>query len=111
MGISSLLLSLRFVGEYSLPSESSEQGLLRRQRRKFLVREQILSEGMGIVMLLSAAGLVFKAFRKIRFWDKWYEDHRNMDEEAEWAAEFLAWYGFAVYALQVLFRFVAARKL
>lgn len=109
--LSSLLLVLRFVGEYSLPSEGSEQGLLRRQRRKFLVREQILSEVMGIAMLLSAAGLLFKAFRKIRFWDKWYLDHRNMDEEAEWATAFLAWYGFAVYFIQVIFRFVAARRL
>lgn len=109
--LSSILLAMRFLGETSLPSESSQQGLLRRQRRKFLVREQILSETMGIVMLLSAAALVFKAFRKIRFWDKWYIDHIDMDREAEWASEFLAWYGFVIYVLNAVFRFVAGRKL
>jgi len=109
--ISSLLLALRFKGELSLTESGGMQGLLRKQRRTFLVREQILSESMGIVMLISATALLFKALRKIKFWDQWYLDHQDMDKEAEWATEFLAWYGFAVYTLQAIFRFLGARKL
>eukprot|EP00418_Pyrodinium_bahamense_P050310 CAMPEP_0179186910 /NCGR_PEP_ID=MMETSP0796-20121207/92721_1 /TAXON_ID=73915 /ORGANISM="Pyrodinium bahamense, Strain pbaha01" /LENGTH=285 /DNA_ID=CAMNT_0020890931 /DNA_START=22 /DNA_END=880 /DNA_ORIENTATION=+ len=98
--ISSVLLAVRFNGN-----------ALRQHRRVHLVREQILSECMGVVMLISAAALLFKAFRKIKFWDKWYLDHRDMDSEAEWATEFLAWYGFSMYVMQAVFRFIAARKL
>jgi len=110
--LSSILLTVRFAGELSFTeSVLSSQSLLRRSKRKHLVREQILSETMGCVMLISAAALLFKAFRKIQFWDKWYLDHRDMDSEAEWATEFLAWYGFSVYLLQAIFRFAAGRKL
>lgn len=70
-----------------------------------------MSECMGIVMLISSAALVFKAFQKLSQWDKWYLDHRDMDKEAEWATEFLAWYGFAIYLLQAGFRYLAARRL
>lgn len=111
--LSSLMLTLRFSGEAGLPStdEASGQGLLRQERRRFLVREQIVAITMGIVMLLSSAGLLFKAFRKIKFWKVWYKDHENMDSEVQFAMEFLAWYGFTVYLLQAIFRFVMARKL
>lgn len=111
--LSSLMLTLRFCGEASLPSadESSGQGLLRQERRRFLVREQIVSITMGIVMLLSSAALLFKAFRKIKFWKVWYKDHENMDDKAQFVMEFLAWYGFSVYVLQAIFRLVVARKL
>lgn len=108
--ISSVLLAFRFKGERRLP-DSSAQGLIRKTRRFLLVREQILSECMGIVMLISATGLLFKAFRKIKFWDQWYLEHEDMDKEAQWATEFLAWYGFSMYLLQAGFRFKAARKL
>lgn len=112
---SSLALALRFYGEGTLfhnPDDSPTSAtLLRRHRRRFLVREQILSVTMGCVMLLSSAALLFKAFRKIKFWHYWYKDHEDMDKDVEWATEFLAWYGFAVYVLQAIFRFIAARKL
>jgi len=113
--LSSLLLGFRFVGELAVTQDEDNDddthGLLRKRRRKFLVREQMLCEMMGIVMLLSSCGLLFKAFRKIRFWDEWYKDHINMDAEVEWVTEFLAWYGFAVYLIQTVFRFCAGRRL
>lgn len=112
--ISSLLLALRFVSESSLPqtsTSSASEGLIRRRRRRHLGREQCFSVIMGIVMLISACALLFKAFRKIRFWDKWYQDHNSMDQEVEWVQEFLAWYGFSVYLLQAIFRGVAGCKL
>ena len=31
---------------------------------------------------------------------RWYLDHKDMDQQAQWATEFLAWYGFAFYLLQ-----------
>lgn len=112
--LSSVLLCVRFAGELSLARQSlTAQSLIRKEKRVHLVREQILSECMGIVMLLSAAALLFKAFRKIRFWTVWYLDYEraSMDKEAAWAAEFLSWYGFAVYLLQAIFRYVAARRM
>jgi len=110
--MSSLLLALRYCGEIALPDTSSMQaGLIRKKRRTFLVREQILCECMGIVMLLSSVALLFKAFRKISHWNIWYRDHTNMDKEAEWATEVLAWWGFVVYVFQGVFRFYAARNL
>lgn len=112
--LSSVILACRFVGEYffsARDAQSQTAGLLRRERKRFLLREQGLSVCMGIVMLISSAALLFKAFRKIKFWNKWYKDHAGMDLEVEWVTEFLAWYGFTFYVLQAAFRFVAARKL
>lgn len=113
--LSSVALALRFSGEnrlfQSADSSPSSNGLLRRHRRRFLVREQILSITMGIVMLLSSSAMLFKAFRKIRFWNSWYKDHQQMDDDIQWATEFLAWYSFAVYLLQAIFRFLAGKKL
>lgn len=112
--ISSAMLMLRFKGESSFnpqTDEASACGLLRKERRKWLVREQIGAITMGIVMLLSSVALLFKAFRKIRFWTYWYKDHANMDNQAQVALEGLAWYGFSVYLTQAAFRFWAARKL
>jgi hypothetical protein len=115
--LSSLTLAVRFLAEGRLP-EAITQGasdaaetLLRAQRRKHLVREQALSVTMGCVMLISAAGLLFKAARKFKFWDKWYLDHQEFDANAQFAEEFLAWYGFSIYLLQAVLRFVCARKL
>lgn len=108
--LSSLLLILRFAGELK-QTASADQGLIRRNRRKQLHREQALSITMAIVMLISSCALLFKAFRKLKFWDKWYLDHRDYDKEAEEATEWLAWTGFAIYILQAIFRIVCACKL
>eukprot|EP00438_Fugacium_kawagutii_P024232 Skav223093 [mRNA] locus=scaffold419:482651:489867:+ [translate_table: standard] len=99
--LSSILLTLRFVGELRV-SQDAEEELLRSERKRFLLREQLLNVLMGLSLLVAAAALVFKAARKIRFWDKWYTDHQDMDKEAQWATEFLAWYGFGFYLLQVM---------
>ncbi|CAK9057294.1 Uncharacterized protein SCF082_LOCUS30775 [Durusdinium trenchii] len=108
--LSSILLTLRLVGELRVPRDA-EETFLRSERRRFLMREQLFNVLMGLSLLIAAAGLVFKAVRKIRFWDKWYQDHRNMDQEAQWATEFLAWYGFAFYLIQAVARFYLGRKL
>lgn len=114
--LASLMLVLRFCGENSLPKsdEASVRGLLKQRRRRLLNREQFLSITMGLTMLLSSAGLLFKAFRKIKFWHRWHQDvakREAMDSEVQWVIEFLAWYGWSAYTLQAVFRFVAARKL
>jgi len=111
--LSSVLLLARLAQElrfYRSP-EGSEASLLREQRRRSLLREQLCSVLMGIVMLISSASLLFKAFRKLRFWDKWYLDHRDMDQEAAMATDWLAWWGFAIYSIQAIFRFFAGRQL
>jgi len=111
--LSSLMLLLRFCGENALPS-ADDQGLLRSRRRRFLVREQIVSITMGLVMLLSSAALLFKAFRKIRFWHKWYQDQllrEAMDSNVQFASEFLAWYGFSWYVVQAAVRLWAGMRL
>jgi len=115
--ISSLTLTMRFLSEGRMSdtstntaAEAAEQ-LLRTTRRNQLLREQALSVTMGCVMLISAAGLLFKAARKFRFWDKWYLDHTGFDTEAQFVTEFLAWYGFSLYVLTALLRFACARKL
>lgn len=111
--LSSILLLTRLVSEmlFYRSDNGGDACLLRRQRRKSLIREQGFSVFMGIVMLISSASLLFKAFRKLRFWDKWYLDHVNMDQEAQIATDWLAWWGFGIYSLQALFRFFAGRKL
>eukprot|EP00930_Biecheleria_cincta_P098445 TRINITY_DN90101_c0_g1_i1.p1 TRINITY_DN90101_c0_g1~~TRINITY_DN90101_c0_g1_i1.p1 ORF type:complete len:292 (-),score=53.60 TRINITY_DN90101_c0_g1_i1:69-944(-) len=108
--LSSILLVIRFCGELGVPSDS-EEGLLRQKRRQLLGREQALSITMGLVLLVSSASIVFKAFRKIKFWDEWYKDHHHMDEEAQWAEEFLAWYGSAFYFAQAVARYCFGRRL
>jgi hypothetical protein len=111
--LSSILLLVRLVGEllfYRTP-DSNDVALLREKRRNALLTEQGTSVCMGIVMLISSVALLFKAFRKLRFWDKWYLDHVDMDREAAIATDWLAWWGFGIYSLQALFRFFAARKL
>lgn len=109
----STMLVLRFGGELSFPEniDPGTHGLLRRKRRRFLVREQIGAITMGLVMLISAAGLLFNAFRKIKFWSEWYKEHDDMDQAAQWATEFLSWYGFSFYLVQAIFRFVVGRKM
>jgi len=111
--LSSLLLLVRLAQEllfYRSPDGSS-YSMLRENRRRSLLREQGCSVAMGIVMLISSVSLLFKAFRKLRFWDKWYLDHLDMDKEAAMAQDWLAWWGFGIYTLQAIFRFFAGRKL
>ncbi|CAK0832324.1 unnamed protein product [Prorocentrum cordatum] len=115
--ISSLTLALRFLSEGTVADTSTASAaeaaevLLRTTRRKQLHREQALNVTMGCVMLISAAGLLFKAARKFKFWNKWYLDHAEFDREAQFVMEFLAWYGFSVYVLTAVIRLVFARKL
>jgi len=112
--LSSAMLTFRFMGEARAglhTDEASATRLLRKERRRFLLREQIVGTTMGLVMLLSSAGLLFKAFRKIKFWKVWYKDADAMDAEAQTILEALAWYGFAIYLVQAIFRFVMARRM
>jgi hypothetical protein len=113
--LSSTCLALRFAGEYFLLQRSTDggitNGLLRKSRRRFLVREQIFGETMGIVMLISSVALLFKAFRKMKFWNVWYKDHEEMDARVQYITEVLAWYGFSIYILQAIVRLASARKL
>merc|ERR1712232_191309 len=74
--LASLLLAIRFVSENKVlegSQEGSSQGQLRKRRKKYLVREQGLNMAMAVVMLISSAALLFKAFRKLKFWNKWYK--------------------------------------
>jgi hypothetical protein len=106
--ISSLLIVLRLVAELR-----TEHALLLDARRVQLKREQCLSVVMGIVMLISSCALLFKGFRKIKFWNKWYDDmlRRQMDSEVLEITEWLAWTGFSIYMLQALVRGAACRNL
>lgn len=111
--LSSLLLGVRLLQEllFYRSVQGSSFTLLRQHRRRSLHREQACSVFMGIVMLISSVGMLFKAFRKLRFWDKWYLDHKDMDEEAAAVTDILAWKGFALYSIQAVFRFFAGRQL
>merc|ERR1711879_55333 len=88
-----------------------QESLLLTHRRKSLVREQVLSQSMAIVMLISSGALLFKAVRKFKFWDTWYLDHGRMDEDAQFATRFLAWYGVVIYSMQAFCRGMAACQL
>lgn len=113
---SSLVLVMRFMAELLPPREDVEGGvsdacLLREQRRRDLRREQAFAIAMGVAMMLSSAGLGFKAFRKIQFWDQWYLDHSGQDEEVEKVTDLMAWWGFTGYSVQAMLRFAAAWKI
>jgi hypothetical protein len=117
--ISSILLIFRFhatVG-LGLPSsllppedESMAEGLLAR-RRKDIGREQCLGVFMGLIMVCSAGVSIFKGAQKMKFWDKWYEDHSAMDAEAQAASEWLAWWGFGVYVFAAVLRYAVWKRL
>jgi hypothetical protein len=115
--LSSILLAARYFGEYCLPQTQDapgigvENSLLRVKRRTTLVREQTMSVLCGIVMLISSVAMLFKAFRKLRYWDIWHEDHLLMDEDIRETTVFLTWYGVVVYGGQVLVRYIAGKKL
>jgi len=114
--LSSMALVMRFMGEL-LPAREdmngavSDECLLREQRRRDLHREQGLAIFMGLAMLVGAAALLFKAFRKIKFWDVWYLDHTEQDLEIEKVTDLMAWWGFGGYLVQAVLRFLAARKI
>lgn len=111
--LASFLLFARLAQEllFYRSSQAHQLLVLREHRRKALMREQMFSICMGIGMLISSVALLFKAFRKLRFWDRWYEDHRDMDQEAATVTDWLAWWGFGIYTVQAVFRFFAGRQL
>lgn len=115
--LSSGLLGFRLYNELAAFRDEERSGgssdalLLRERRRKVLHREQAFSVTMGLVMLISCAALLFKAMRKIKFWNRWYLDHREMDHEVELATDWLAWVGFSMYTLQAMGRLAAVCKL
>lgn len=111
-GLSSCLLALRFLDELRVVEDcpaGPEEGLLRRRRRVYLVREKYMSYVMGLVLYISSAACLFKAVRKAYYWEVWYLDHVDMDRDASFATVFLSWYGACVYAFQAAVRaFVGA---
>eukprot|EP00929_Paragymnodinium_shiwhaense_P006775 TRINITY_DN110734_c0_g1_i1.p1 TRINITY_DN110734_c0_g1~~TRINITY_DN110734_c0_g1_i1.p1 ORF type:complete len:304 (-),score=63.71 TRINITY_DN110734_c0_g1_i1:85-996(-) len=116
--LSSLLLVLRFGVELRTIKEAEggvvdTSSLLLTRRRSQLHREQCISITMAIIMLFSSVALLFKAFRKLRFWNSWYEESQRLayDHEIQEVTAWLAWTGFSIYVLQAIFRVVAARKL
>jgi len=111
--LSSILLLVRLAQEiiFYRSEQGSSSNILREHRRRALIREQACSVFMGIVMLISSVSLLFKAFRKLRFWDRWYKDHEDMDKEAATVTDWLAWCGFVIYFVQAVFRFFAGRVL
>eukprot|EP00930_Biecheleria_cincta_P069569 TRINITY_DN57298_c0_g1_i1.p1 TRINITY_DN57298_c0_g1~~TRINITY_DN57298_c0_g1_i1.p1 ORF type:complete len:343 (+),score=39.60 TRINITY_DN57298_c0_g1_i1:31-1029(+) len=116
--LSSLALVARFIGDLLPDRESSPAGyevsdvlLLKARRRRDLVREQVIGIAMGCLLLMSTVALLFKALRKLKYWDVWYLDHQERDAEIAHITDMLAWWGFGTYALQCALRFVAARKL
>jgi len=110
--ISSGLLLLRLVTEIRSKEGNVDQGLLLKRRRTQLYREQGLSVSMGLFLLVSSCAILFKAFRKLRFWGKWYEDldRHRMDKETEMISEWLAWTGFGLYVLHAGIRCIGASK-
>lgn len=111
--ISSVLLALRFISELRY-GHTDDQSLLRDRRRTQLYREQGLSITMAIVMLISSCALLFKAFRKLKFWEEWEQDlneRQKMQVEVQLITEWLAWTGFSIYVIQGVLRSFAACKL
>jgi len=111
--LASILLLARLVQElmFYRGDQAHELLTLRAHRLKSLKREQLFSVLMGIGMLISSVALLFKAFRKLRFWDKWESDHHEMDQEVATMTDWLAWWGFGIYTIQAVFRFFAGRQL
>jgi len=112
---SSLVLVMRYMSDLLPPRDDnspvSDDELLRARRKRDLKREQGFAIGMAIAMLLSCGALLFKAFRKIKFWDVWYLDHTDQDMEIEKVTDAIAWCGVAGYLVQALVRLLSARRL
>lgn len=106
--MTSLLLLLRMITEFHIARSTAgtdyEALINRTRRRAMLSREQILSISMALVMLLGSCALLFKALRKIRFWDDWYRDHWELDDDIQWTTQFLAVYGSVIYGVQAVTR-------
>lgn len=113
--LSSIVLVVRFADEGWMrrvsESTAAYSSFLREQRKGHLLREQCLSVIMGITMMTTSGALLFKALRKVKYWDRWYTDHVSMDRDAQETMEFLAWWGFGLYVVQAILRFVAGRGL
>merc|ERR1712232_756496 len=62
-------------------------------------------------MMLSSTALLFKAVRKFKFWDKWYEDHEQQDESVRLMCEVLAWKSGLAYFLHCCVRYFARTEL
>jgi len=109
----SFVIILRFIGELLPPrddnSQVSDGEILQEQRHRDLRREQLFAIVMGIGMLVSCAALLFKAFRKIKFWDQWYLDHSVQDQDIELVTRVMAWVGFVCYLFQASVRFYVGR--
>mmetsp|Transcript_71592 Transcript_71592/g.186221 ORF Transcript_71592/g.186221 Transcript_71592/m.186221 type:complete len:309 (-) Transcript_71592:263-1189(-) len=109
----SFVLAMRFMGELLPPREdqngASDAEILKEQRRRDLRREQAFSLIVASAMLVSCCAMLFKAFRKMKFWDSWYLDHDDMDHEIENVTSVLAWWGFGGYVIQAITRFLGAR--
>mmetsp|Transcript_14453 Transcript_14453/g.36534 ORF Transcript_14453/g.36534 Transcript_14453/m.36534 type:complete len:302 (-) Transcript_14453:442-1347(-) len=112
---SSFVLVLRFMGDLLPPREDAstvtDDDLLHERRRRDLRREQGFAISMAIAMMISCAALLFKAFRKLKFWDLWFLDHTEQDMEIEKVTDLLAWCGFGGYVVQLGLRVLVARRL
>lgn len=110
--VSSALVLLRILSELRSTSKDADRGGLLQSRRTQLHREQGLSVAMGLMLLVSSCVILFKAFRKIRFWHKWYDDldRDRMDRETEMILDWLAWTGFGIYVLQAAIRCIGSSK-
>lgn len=114
--ISSILLIFRFRwtmrnrGDVAHEEEGLSGSLLGRRRRD-IGREQGLGVTMGLLMVCSSGVLIFKGAQKMKFWDKWYDDHSAMDAEAQAASEWLAWWGFGVYVFAAVLRYLVWQRL
>lgn len=119
--MSSILLILRFSCDLLREREETEDAvaaqavsdecLLKERRKRELKRERDISVFMGLVMIISSAAMFTKAIRKAYYWNIWYLDHKDLDEEIEFAQKFLSMYGFAIYSLTAFIRFLSAIKL
>ena len=90
--------------------EDEEASLLTERKTDFK-REQKLSIFIGVLLLLSAAVLMFKAARKFKFWETWHADQKAVRENSEQAvrviSEVLAWKSGGMYLIQALVRYFA----
>eukprot|EP00428_Durinskia_dybowskii_P034228 CAMPEP_0170259248 /NCGR_PEP_ID=MMETSP0116_2-20130129/29495_1 /TAXON_ID=400756 /ORGANISM="Durinskia baltica, Strain CSIRO CS-38" /LENGTH=345 /DNA_ID=CAMNT_0010510293 /DNA_START=8 /DNA_END=1045 /DNA_ORIENTATION=+ len=81
------------------------------ERRLHKRREQLLAVTMGLAMLLSCAGLLYKALSKLQRWEQWYTNHEIHDQRAQAFTEAVACAGFGVYILHFMLRSFAAWRL
>lgn len=112
---SSLVLVLRFMPEM-LPAREddgavSDGCLLRERRRSDLVREQACAIFMGLAMMISCVGLLYKAIQKFKLWDVWSSDHSLEDNSVAFVTDMMAWWGFGIFSVQALARWLLVQRL